>query len=144
MALINFRKSTAELNDPYKAHPTDAGWDLPSAEDVVIGPGDRRIVDTGISLETPVGYFAMITPRSGLAAKHGITIVNAPGIIDSHYRGNLKVILLNTSTTAFGIKKNDRIAQLIFMGHLAEATLNEVDSLNDTDRGSGGLGSTGK
>jgi len=142
--LINFHKTDDSINTPSKSHPTDAGWDLPSADAVSICSGQRLIVDTGISLETPVGYFAMITPRSGLAAKHGITIVNSPGIIDSHYRGNIKVILLNTGDSAYLINKNDRIAQLFFVAHLAGVSLNEVEKLNDTDRGEGGLGSTGK
>ena len=132
------------VNMPKKSHPTDAGWDLPSAENVCILPGERRIVDTGVSLETPEGFFAMITPRSGLAAKHGITIVNAPGVIDSHYRGNIKIIMLNTGKEEFQVHVNDRIAQLIFMAHLSDAVLFEVDELTSTDRGAGGFGSTGK
>jgi len=144
MSPINFHKSDESINTPMKAHQTDAGFDLPSAEDVTVYPGKRCIVDTGISLETPIGYFAMITPRSGLAAKHGITIVNAPGVIDSHYRGNIKIILLNTSEDTFKIKKNDRIAQMIFMEHVNFVYLEEVETLNTTDRGDGGLGSSGK
>jgi len=143
MVQIRFSKDPG-IDTPKKAHPTDAGFDLPSAEDFVLDPGERRIVDTGIRLETPVGYFAMITPRSGWAAKYGITIVNAPGVIDSHYRGNIKIIMLNTGGLSVKFVKNDRIAQLIFMGHLADATLDDVETLDDTNRGTGGLGSTGR
>ena len=144
MRMINFHKDFADLNDPYRAHPTDAGWDLPSAENVTLAPGERCVVDTGISVETPEGCFAMMTPRSGLAAHFGITIVNSPGIIDSHYRGNLKVIMLNTSDKHFHVSKNDRIAQLVFMSQYAVADMKEVETLNTTDRGANGLGSTGK
>ncbi|THG32977.1 dUTP diphosphatase [Naasia lichenicola] len=128
---------------PVYAHPGDAGADLTSSEDVLLGPGQRALVGTGTSIALPNGHVAFVVPRSGLAAKHGITIVNTPGTVDAGYRGEIKVILLNTdSTEPYQVRAGDRIAQVIVMP-VAPAQFLRVDSLPGSHRGSGGFGSTG-
>ena len=128
---------------PRFAHPGDAGVDLYSTVDLVIKPGMRQIVPTGISISLPRGWAAFVQPRSGLAAKYGITIVNTPGLIDSGYRGEIKVILLNTDReNSFEIKRGDKIAQMVVQ-QVAEVEWEEVDELDPTSRGTGGFGSTG-
>ncbi|MFG6476672.1 dUTP diphosphatase [Microbacterium sp. P06] len=128
---------------PVYAHPGDAGADLTAAEPVSLAPGERALVSTGVRIALPDGYVGFVVPRSGLAAKHGITIVNAPGTIDAGYRGEIKVALLNTdSTTPYDVAVGDRIAQLIVMP-IHRATFVPVDELPDSSRGQGGFGSTG-
>lgn len=128
---------------PQYAHAGDAGADLCSTENLVLEPGERAIVATGISIALPDGCVAFVVPRSGLAAKHGITVVNAPGTVDAGYRGEIKVILQNTDQRdAFEIRKGDRIAQLIIMS-FAKARFVPVERLPGSDRGEGGFGSTG-
>jgi dUTP pyrophosphatase len=128
---------------PVYAHPGDAGADLVSSESVRLEPGARALVGTGVRIALPDGYAAFVVPRSGLAAKHGITIVNAPGTIDAGYRGEIKVALLNTDTReAYDIAVGDRIAQLIVMP-VPRVRFLPVDDLPDTARGEGGFGSTG-
>ena len=128
---------------PQYAHAGDAGADLCSTENLVLEPGERAIVATGISIALPDGCVAFVVPRSGLAAKHGITVVNAPGTVDAGYRGEIKVILQNTDQRdAFEIRKGDRIAQLIIMS-FARASFVSVERLPGSDRGEGGFGSTG-
>ena len=128
---------------PVYAHPGDAGADLKAAEPVSLAPGERALVATGVSIALPDGYVGFVVPRSGLSAKHGITIVNAPGTIDAGYRGEIKVALLNTDTTTrYDVASGDRIAQLIVMP-VHRATFVPVDELPDSARGSGGFGSTG-
>lgn len=128
---------------PSYSHPGDAGADLLSTEALTLGPGERRLVGTGIRIALPDGYAAFVVPRSGLAAKHGITIVNSPGTVDAGYRGEIKVALLNTdSTVPYDIGVGDRIAQLIVMP-VVRATFVPVTTLPGSDRGSGGFGSTG-
>ncbi|ODT23281.1 dUTP diphosphatase [Microbacterium sp. SCN 69-37] len=128
---------------PVYAHPGDAGADLVSSESVRLEPGARALVGTGVRIALPDGYAAFVVPRSGLAAKHGITIVNAPGTIDAGYRGEIKVALLNTDTReAYDIAAGDRIAQLIVMP-VPRVRFLPVDDLPDTARGEGGFGSTG-
>lgn len=128
---------------PVYAHPGDAGADLVSAEALRLGPGQRALVATGVRIALPDGYVAFVVPRSGLAAKHGITIVNAPGTVDAGYRGEIKVSLLNTDATeAYDIAVGDRIAQLIIMP-VPRVTFVPVDDLPDSTRGEGGFGSTG-
>jgi len=128
---------------PHYSHPGDAGADLHSAEALVLAPGDRALVSTGVSIALPDGYAAFVVPRSGLAANHGITIVNSPGTVDAGYRGEIKVSLLNTSrTAAFSVAVGDRIAQLIVMP-IVRATFIPVEKLPGSDRGEGGFGSTG-
>ncbi len=128
---------------PVYAHPGDAGADLVAAEAVRLEPGSRALVATGVRIALPDGYVAFVVPRSGLAAKHGITVVNAPGTVDAGYRGEIKVCLLNTdSAEAYDIAVGDRIAQLIVMP-VPQARFVPVDELPDSVRGGGGFGSTG-
>ncbi len=128
---------------PVYAHPGDAGADLTAAEAVRLEPGRRALVGTGVRIALPDGYVAFVVPRSGLAARHGITILNAPGTVDAGYRGEIKVSLLNTDPDeAFEIAAGDRIAQLIVMP-VPRANFIEVDELPDSVRGEGGFGSTG-
>lgn len=128
---------------PVYAHPGDAGADLVSAEALRLEPGRRALVGTGVRIALPDGYAAFVVPRSGLAARHGITIVNAPGTVDAGYRGEIKVALLNTDPTEpFEISVGDRIAQLIVMP-VTRARFIPVDDLPESIRGEGGFGSTG-
>lgn len=128
---------------PAYAHPGDAGADLTAAESVVLTPGARATVATGVSIALPDGYVAFVVPRSGLAAKHGITIVNSPGTVDAGYRGEIRVTLLNTdSEHEFTIDVGDRIAQLIVMP-VSRAHFVPVHTLPGSHRGEGGFGSTG-
>ena len=128
---------------PNYAHPGDAGADLHASEALELAPGARALVGTGVSIALPDGFAAFVVPRSGLAARHGITIVNSPGTVDAGYRGEIKVTLLNTDRTEpFRIAVGDRIAQLIVMP-VARATFIPVDRLPGSQRGEGGFGSTG-
>jgi len=128
---------------PQYAHAGDAGADLLSADDVVIAPGERVLVGTGVSIALPDGFVAFVVPRSGLAAKHGITIVNTPGTVDAGYRGEIRVILLNTDRSEpYTVQAGDRIAQLVVMP-VARARFIPVERLPGTERGEGGFGSTG-
>ena len=119
-----------------------AGMDVVSAEDVTIAPGARHAVATGLALAIPQGYEIQVRPRSGLAFKHGITVPNTPGTIDSDYRGELKVLLINHGTEDFAIARGDRVAQLV-LAPVVQAAWAEVDELDATARGAGGFGSTG-
>ena len=127
---------------PAYATPGAAGMDVLSAEDVTLAPGARHAVATGLSVALPEGYEIQVRPRSGLALKHGISIPNTPGTIDSDYRGELKVILINHGAEAFAIARGDRIAQLV-LAPVTRATWDEVAELDETARGAGGFGSTG-
>lgn len=128
---------------PNYAQPGDAGADLRSVEQLVLGPGERALVGTGVSIALPDGYAAFVVPRSGLAAKHGISIVNSPGTIDAGYRGEIKVILINLDPReSFQISVGDRIAQLILMP-VTRAQFTRVDQLSSSVRGESGFGSTG-
>jgi dUTP pyrophosphatase len=130
-------------NVPAYAHPGDAGADLLAAESLTLEPGERRMVGTGVSVALPDGHAAFVVPRSGLAAKHGITVLNSPGTVDAGYRGEIKVILLNTdSRVPYDIAVGDRIAQLIVMP-VTRAVFVPVQTLPGSDRGEGGFGSTG-
>ena len=132
-----------ELPVPSYAHEGDAGADLCAREDVTLEPGQRALVPTGVSLALPLGFVGLIHPRSGLATKHGLTVVNAPGTVDAGYRGELKVTLLNTdATTPIVLKRGDRIAQLVIQ-RVERARFIQVQELDDTARGAGGFGSTG-
>lgn len=140
---IPLKRLDPELPVPKRAHRGDAGVDLHSAEDLTIAPGERALVKTGIALALPLGTVGLIHPRSGLAAKHGITIVNAPGTVDADYRGELMVCLLNTDKdTPFEITRGMRIAQLVVQ-RVELPDFVEVDELDETVRGAGGYGSTG-
>jgi len=128
---------------PVYAHPGDAGADLVSTEALRLEPGQRALVGTGVRIALPEGFAAFVVPRSGLAAKHGITVVNAPGTVDAGYRGEIKVSLLNTdSNAAYDVAVGDRIAQLIVMP-VTRARFIPVDALDESVRGAGGFGSTG-
>ena len=128
---------------PAYAHPGDAGADLVSTEALRLEPGQRALVGTGVRIALPDGYVAFVVPRSGLATRHGITIVNSPGTVDAGYRGELKVTLLNTDATLpYDIAVGDRIAQIVIMP-VARARFLPVDELEDSARGEGGFGSTG-
>jgi dUTP pyrophosphatase len=121
----------------------DAGVDLASVEDLVLQEGERALVATGIAVAIPHGYGGFVQPRSGLASKFGITLTNSPGLIDSNYRGEIKVILQNTGHADFEIKSGDRIAQLVIMP-VEQAEFDLVDELPGSDRGEGGFGSSGR
>ena len=132
-----------ELDMPAYAYPGDAGLDLRSAEDAILKPLERRAIPCGIALAIPEGYAGFVLPRSGLAIKHGISIVNAPGLIDSSYRGEIKAILVNLDATEpFHISKGDRIAQICIL-QTPIVQLKNVDALEETARGTGGFGSSG-
>ena len=134
----------ANLDLPAPATDLSAGADLLAAvtEALILPPGGRAIIPTGIAIGMPGGFEAQIRPRSGLAAKHGVTVLNAPGTIDADYRGELKIILINLGEEPFTIARGDRIAQLV-VAPVQLASFAEVDSLDDTARGKGGFGSTG-
>ncbi|MFC4139353.1 MULTISPECIES: dUTP diphosphatase [unclassified Microbacterium] len=128
---------------PGYAHPGDAGADLVASEAVRLEPGERALIGTGVRIALPEGYAAFVVPRSGLAAKHGITVVNSPGTVDAGYRGEIKVSLLNTdSRSAYDVAVGDRIAQLIVMP-VTRANFIPMDELPESVRGDGGFGSTG-
>ncbi len=133
----------SSANVPSYSHPGDAGADLSSTDALTIQPGHRATVGTGVSIALPAGFVAFIVPRSGLAAKHGITVVNSPGTVDAGYRGEIKVTLLNTDTsTPFTIEVGDRIAQMIVMP-FTQARYIPLDRLPESERGDSGFGSTG-
>ena len=128
---------------PHYAHPGDAGADLVSTDDVVLESGQRVTVGTGVAIALPDGYVAFVVPRSGLAAKHGITIVNSPGTVDAGYRGEIRVTLLNTDAhEPYTVAAGDRIAQLVILP-VSRARFIAVERLPGSDRGEGGFGSTG-
>jgi dUTP pyrophosphatase len=131
----------AEL--PTRAHPGDAGLDLRALEGGLLAPGDRAVVPTGIAIALPPGFAGLVLPRSGTAAKHGVSIVNAPGLIDEGYRGELRVLLLNTDRVCeFTWSAGDRIAQLV-LHRVEPVDVVEADTLDGTVRGAGGFGSSG-
>lgn len=132
------------LDLPLPAYATAgaAGMDVVSAEDVVIAPGARYPVATGLALAIPEGFEIQVRPRSGLAFKHGITVPNTPGTIDSDYRGELKVLLINHGVEPFAIQRGDRVAQLV-LAPVVQAAWEEIEELDETARGAGGFGSTG-
>ena len=128
---------------PTRAHDTDAGLDLYSSRGYPISPGERRLVGTGVHVAIPPGYVGMICPRSGLAHKHGLTVLNAPGIIDAGYTGEIKVNLHNTDSRPQHVDAGDRIAKLVITP-IPDAHLVQVDTLGTTERGDNGHGSTGQ
>jgi dUTP pyrophosphatase len=130
------------LNPPSRATAGAAGSDLVSAEDVTIAPGGVHAVATGIALAIPPGFEGQVRPRSGLALKHGVTVLNAPGTIDADYRGEVKVILINHGGDPFQVSRGDRVAQLV-IAPVAPTRFERVDILPETGRGEGGFGSTG-
>jgi len=141
---LRIRRLREEATLPSRTHEGDAGLDLYAAEPATLGPGERATVATGIAVEIPDGLAGLVLPRSGLAAKHGIALVNAPGLIDSGYRGEVKVLLLNTDRTdPFEISPGDRIAQLV-VSPVTETEPVEVAELEMSTRGAGGFGSSGR
>ena len=139
---LRFKKLTENAQLPSYATPEAAGMDVRSNAGVVIGSGLFAMVSTGLSVEIPEGYELQVRPRSGLAAKFGVTVLNAPGTIDSDYRGEIKVILVNHGKQPFEIAVGDRIAQLV-LGRALQGKIEEVQTLTTTQRGEGGFGSTG-
>jgi dUTP pyrophosphatase len=140
---VLIKRLDPDLPLPARSHPGDAGVDLMAAADVNLAPGARAVVPTGVAIALPDGYAAFVHPRSGLAAKHGVTIVNAPGTVDAGYRGEIRVTLLNTDPAqAVSISRGDRIAQLVIQ-RVASPVFHEVDSLPGSARGENGFGSTG-
>ena len=140
---VLIRRIDPGLPLPGRAHPGDAGVDLHAARDVELQPGERAVVPTGISIALPNGYAAFVHPRSGLAARHGVTLVNAPGTIDAGYRGEIAVTMINTDQrAAVRFRRGDRIAQLVIQ-RVEHAVFREVSSLPGSARGDGGFGSTG-
>lgn len=140
---IAVQRLDPDLPLPAYAHPGDAGADLLSTVDVTLAPGERALVPTGIAIGLPEGYVALVHPRSGLAARHGLSIVNTPGTVDAGYRGEVKVLLINHDPReSIVLRRGDRIAQLVVQ-RVERARFVTVDTLSETDRGSGGYGSTG-
>lgn len=139
---VKFRKTDPSATLPSYAHPGDAGMDLCSVEELVIPRGERRLVRTGLAMRLPPGYEAQVRPRSGLALKKGVTVLNSPGTIDEGYRGEIGVILVNLGDEPFGVCKGDRIAQMV-VAPCARAEIALVSELDSTERGVGGFGSTG-
>ena len=142
--ILKLKKLDDSVPTPAYAKPGDAGLDLYAAQDASIDPGCREIICTGIAIAIPEGYAGFVQPRSGLAAREGLTIVNTPGLIDSGYRGEIKVIALNTDLeNTIQIERGERIAQLVIQ-EVPVVTIDVVDELDATERGEGGFGSTGK
>lgn len=140
---IPLKQLDPDLPVPACAYPGDAGVDLRATCDVELAPFERALVPSGIAVALPAGYAGFVVPRSGLAIKHGISVVNAPGLIDSNYRGEIKVVLVNLDPrTPFTVKRGDRIAQLVIM-RVEEATFNPCEELPSSERGEGGFGSSG-
>jgi len=140
---IALRRLDPGLPPPSYAHPGDAGADLFTTVDVTLAPGERAMVPTGIAIALPEGYVALVHPRSGLAARHGVSIVNSPGTVDAGYRGEIKVMLVNLDpATSVTLSRGDRIAQLVVQ-RFETASFVEVDALPESERGAGGYGSTG-
>ena len=144
MISINIRNQSSNELPDYATNGA-AGMDIRAhlSEAVTLQPLERRLIPTGLFLEIPLGYEVQIRPRSGLAYKHGITVLNSPGTIDSDYRGEVGVLLVNLSNEAFVIENGERVAQMVVAAH-EQASWKEVSELSDTDRGAGGFGSTGK
>jgi dUTP diphosphatase len=140
---LRVRRLDERARLPTRAHEGDAGFDLYALEEARLGPGERRSIRTGIAVEIPDGRAGLVLPRSGLAARHGIALVNAPGLIDAGYRGELGVLLLNTDPTQpFSLSGGDRIAQLVLV-RVESPEVVEVDALAGSQRGEGGFGSSG-
>lgn len=140
---IAVRRLDPDVPLPSYAHPGDAGADLTTTVDITLAPGERGLVPTGLAVALPQGYVALIHPRSGLAARHGLSIVNTPGTVDAGYRGEIKVLLINHDPVeSITLRRGDRVAQLVIQ-RFERAQFTEVDDLPDSVRGAGGYGSTG-
>ena len=140
---LPIKRLDPEVELPAYAYEGDAGLDLRSNEDIVLAPFERRLISTGLAIAIPEGYAGFVQPRSGLAIKQGVTVLNTPGLIDSHYRGELKVALINLDAhSTFEVAPGDRIAQLVIQ-KVENVEWNVVDALDETERGCGGFGSSG-
>ncbi len=139
---LRFKKIHPDAVLPSYAHPSDAGMDVRSVADLTLAPGARALVPTGLVMLLPPLYEAQVRPRSGLALKNGVTVLNTPGTIDSGYRGEVGVILMNLGADEFIVKKGDKIAQIV-ISPVTQPEIVETDRVDETDRGSGGFGSTG-
>lgn len=141
---LRFARLTENATLPTRAHEGDAGLDLYAAEPAHLGPGERWSVPTGIAVEVPAGHAGLVLPRSGLAREHGIALVNSPGLIDAGYRGEIRVLLLNTDPAeVYRVQPGDRIAQLVVVPVVAAEPV-EAEALAESGRGSGGFGSSGR
>lgn len=140
---LSVLKLDEELPAPSRAHQGDAGLDLYARHPMVLAPGERAAVATGVAAAIPPGYAGLVVPRSGLAARSGVGVVNAPGLIDSGYRGEIRVALINHGREAFEVRRADRIAQLVIVA-VAAPEVELVDRLEETERGPGGFGSSGR
>jgi len=144
MIEIRFKLLDVDLPPPRYQHEGDAGFDLTSRVDMTVQPGERAMLPTGLAVSIPPGYAGLVLPRSGLAARHGIALVNSPGLIDSGYRGEISVVIINTDKREpFHIHRGERIAQMVIQ-RVEEASLVQVEELDETERGAGGFGSTGR
>jgi dUTP pyrophosphatase len=139
---VKMLEGTDDLR-PAKAHHDDAAYDLRSRVDMELNPGEPHLIPTGVFIELPVGYEAQVRPRSGLALKHALTVLNSPGTIDAGYRGEVCVIIMNAGKSPYAVKKGDRIAQMV-ISRLPDVEMVFTDTLSDSKRGAGGFGSTGK
>ncbi len=128
---------------PAKAHHDDAAFDLKSRVEIVLEPGKTTLVATGLFLELPIGFEAQVRPRSGMALKHSLAVLNSPGTVDAGYRGEVGVIMFNAGETAYSVKRGERIAQMV-INELPDVDMVPADDLSDSTRGAGGFGSTGK
>lgn len=128
---------------PARSRPGDAGYDLRAVQALTLEPGERALVPTGVAIALPPGHAGLVTPRSGLAVQHGISVVNGPGLVDPNYRGELKVVLINHGDAAVTIEPGDRIAQLLVVP-FAAPEITVVDTLDETERGTAGFGSSGR
>lgn len=143
MPTLRFRRIDPDAQEPRQAHPDDAALDLFAGEDARLGPGERGSVGTGIAIAIPPGNAGLVLPRSGRAIREGLTLVNSPGLIDPGYRGELRVLVLNTDRQAeIEVERGERIAQLLIVA-VTSLEVVEVDALEETERGDGGFGSTG-
>jgi dUTP pyrophosphatase len=140
---INLRRLDDGVLLPAAAHPGDAGLDLSSRIDLVLGVGERAAIPTGVALSIPSGYAGLVIPRSGLARRHGVSLVNSPGLIDSGYRGEIEVLVVNHGEEPVRFERGQRVAQLVIVA-VPAVTFVEVHELDDTERGSQGFGSTGR
>lgn len=141
--VLAVKRLHADAVVPTYAHRGDAGLDLSTVEDVVLGPGERATAPTGLAMAIPEGWVGLVHPRSGLARRHGVTVTNAPGTIDAGYRGEVQVLLVNLGQERVDLAAGERIAQLLLQ-RVGHAEVVEVHELEDTARGEGGFGSTGK
>lgn len=139
---VSFHRLDSELPPPSRAHAGDAGWDLVCAHAFRLDPGQRASVPTGLAVAIPEGHAGLVLPRSGHARRHGLGVVNAPGLIDSGYRGEISVVVINHGSESVSFERGERIAQLVVVA-VPDVVWTEAESLDHTERGSGGFGSTG-